>query len=277
MSCDRVLGKKRKMLRNVEHNNESKAPTKNKYSSPEERIITFIINNNNNKKIKIKSSYELKNELQKLKFQIPYFIGNNREIILSNDDELFNFFYSTNYSKIFNYKYYTFFDEPNFDEQYKASQEEKWTNIKKLYYNLEFFCKVHLSSYSLITFKKVNFNFYNFRDTVKDHIPINVIEIFAKKEIGISTHLFLYFQKYRNSIRDNEKFIPFLIFKFPELKTSRTINSLYFLLNYAVVNCFVYFDDYKKYSTRLFNLIKNKGIYRINEIIFEIIKDIKEI
>ena len=281
MSCDRALGKKRRMLRSFEYDNDSKAKLKNKHTSPEERIITFIIkkgdNDYDNKKIKINSSYALKIELQKLKFQIPYFIENNQERILSNDDDLFYFFHSTNYSKIYNYEFYTFFNQPIFDEQYKASQEENWTNIKKLFYNQECFCNDHLSSYSLITFKKVNFNFYNFRDTVNDHIPINIIEIFTKKEVGISTHLFLYFQNYRNTIRENERFMPFLIFKFPELKTSKKIDSVYFLLNYAIVNCFVNFTDYEKYATHLFNLIKDNGLYKINDIIFEIIKDIKNI
>ena len=277
MSCDRALGKKRKILRNIEQISNTKGPSKIKNVSPEERNITFIYDNLMKQTLKIKSSFALKNTLFSLNFQIPYYIDEyNREIILINDDDLFNFFHSTKYSTIYNYKFYTYFKKDDFDAQFKASQREQWTNIKKLFYNNEYFCKNHLNSYSYISFKKVNFNFYNFRDTIKDHVPINVIEIFTKKGIGISTHMFLYFLKYREYIRANEKFIPFLIFKYPELIAAKTINLLYFLLNYAIVNCFVFFNDYENYATHLFSIIKEKG-FRINEIIFEIINDILDI
>ena len=277
MSCDRALGKKRKILRNIEQISNTKGPSKIKNVSPEERNITFIYDNLMKQTLKIKSSFALKNTLFSLNFQIPYYIDEyNREIILINDDDLFNFFHSTKYSIIYNFKFYTYFKKDDFDAQFKASQREQWTNIKKLFYNNEYFCKNHLNSYSFISFKKVNFNFYNFRDTIKDHAPINVIEIFTKKGIGISTHMFLYFLKYREYIRADEKFIPFLIFKYPELIAAKTINTLYFLLNYAIVNCFVFFDDYEKYAKHLFSIIKEKG-FRINEIIFEIINDILDI
>lgn len=277
MSCDITLGKKRRMIRNKIHCNNADSPSKTKNISPEERDITFIIDKKTKETMKIRSSFALKSKLISLKFQIPYYIENKKEIILVNDDDLFNFFHSTKNTTIYNYEFYTFFGKDNFNAQYKACQDDKWTNIKKLFYNNDYFCKEHLNSYFFISFKNVNFNFYNFRDTIKDHIPINVIEIFTKKGVGISTHMFLYFQKYRNTIRDNERFMPFLIFYYPQLKKAKTIDSLYFLLNYAIVNCFVYFNDYEEYATNLFDIIKTKGLYNINEIIFKIIKDILDI
>ena len=149
-------------------------------------------------------------------------------------------------------------------------------NLKKLYFNKSNFCKYHLESYTRLLFKKVKFTFYEFRDPVYEGNTIDVIEIFAKSGLGISTYFFIYYQQYRNKETAKGRFIPYLIFDYQKLKNAENIDDCFFLLNFAIVNCFVNYEEYEKYSSSLFILIKKNGINNIEKIIFQIINDIKD-
>ena len=84
-------------------------------------------------------------------------------------------------SDIYNYHFYTYFNEEQFNKQYKASQIDLSLNLKELYYGKNYFCKNHLLSYTFLQFKTVVYNFCNFRDPVYNGNTIEVIEIFSKK------------------------------------------------------------------------------------------------
>lgn len=275
MSCDKILQKKRPNLIKA-HTDITGNPTKKKKYSPEERKITFVINSNEIL-INISTTHSLCETLNILEFQIPFYIKDNKEIILANENQINDFFHNKLGSKIYNYEYYTYFSQKEFEEQYKASQIDLSLNLKKLFFGKDYFYKFHLNSYTRLLFKYVNFTFYNFRDPVYNYNSIDVIELFAKSGLGISTYFFLYYQKFRNRESAKDSFIPYIIIDYEKLKKCRTINEFVFLLNFSIVNCFVFFNDYKKYSSTLFNLIKNNGINNIDKIIFQILIDIKDI
>ena len=274
MSSDKVLQKKRK--KDKSKVNEIGGLTKIKKDSPEERSISFIINSEE-KTLKIKKSSSLSSTLKSLKFDIPYYIKDGKEVILNNKTQIDNYFHSGLNCNIYNYEFYAYFNKEQFNKQYADSQINLSLNLKKLYFGIKDFCKFHLKSYTFLQFKKVNWNFCNFRDPVYNFNTINVIEIFAKKGVGISTYFFKYFQKYRNRETAVDRFIPYLIFDYQKLKTANTLNEYFFLLNFAIVNAFVIFDEYKSYATKLFNLIKKDGLINIENIIYQIIIDIRNI
>ena len=83
----------------------------------------------------------------------------------------------------------------------------------------------------------------------------------------------MHFQKYRNKERANERFIPFLIIKYNELKSIKTIKELNLLLNFAIVNAFVNYEDYQEFTKKIYLLIKNNG-YNIQIIIISLIEEI---
>ena len=251
-------------------------PKKNKKNSPEERRIIFVVNSKEFL-LKISSASHLFYTLNRLKFDIPYYKKNGKEIILNDDDNINIFFHSSENPKIYNYSSYSFFDENTFESQYKASQINLSSNLKELYFDNDYFCKLHLDNYLYLRFKNIEFNFKNFRDPVYDHNKIDIIEIFSKNGLGISTYFFTFFQKYRYRNKEANRFIPFLIFYYKELKNAKTIDESFFLLNFAIVNAFLSYEEYSLYSTKLFNLIKNNGLEKIESIIFEIMKDINEI
>ena len=64
----------------------------------------------------------------------------------------------------------------------------------------------------------------------------------------------MHFQKYRNKERANERFIPFLIIKYNELKSIKTIKELNLLLNFAIVNAFVNYEDYQEFTKKIYLL-----------------------
>ena len=130
-----------------------------------------------------------------------------------------------------------------------------------------------MPSYNLILFKKVKFTFHEFRDPVANYHAVYVIDVFSKKNIGLSTNLFCFFQKYRNKERANERFIPFLIIKYNELKSIKTIKELNLLLNFAIVNAFINYEDYQEFTKKIYLLIKNNG-YNIQIIIISLIEEI---
>ncbi len=51
-----------------------------------------------------------------------------------------------------------------------------------------------MPSYNLILFKKVKFTFHEFRDPVANYHAVYVIDVFSKKNIGLSTNLFCIFK-----------------------------------------------------------------------------------
>ena len=276
-SAKRVLQKKRKFeLPDTTNKNMAFKHKSQKKSSPEERIIIFVINSKEFF-LRINSTYSLINTLKLLNFEIPYYIDEGHEIILHDNLAINDFFHLGKKNKIYNYNYYSYFTEKDFENQYEASQINLSTNLRELFYGQNYFCKLHLSSYLFLRFKNVEFNFCKFRDTVYNGKTIDVIEIFAKKGLGISTYLFLYFDKYRNKEYAIQRFIPFLIFNYKELKAAKTIDECIFLLNFAIVNSFVSYKEYSDYSTKVFNLVKKYGGEKIEDIIFQIIKDIKKI
>ena len=137
-------------------------PKKNKKNSPEERRIIFVVNSKEFL-LKISSASHLFYTLNRLKFDIPYYKKNGKEIILNDDDNIHIFFHSSENPKIYNYSSYSFFDENTFESQYKASQINLSSNLKELYFDNDYFCKLHLDNYLYLRFKNIEFNFKNFR------------------------------------------------------------------------------------------------------------------
>ena len=192
--------------------NELISLPKNNHYSPEFRYITFI-NDDTEKKIKIESTSELSVIIKKLNFNIPYYIENGKEFIIINYDDLNYFFHNKTLSKIYNFSNYNFISEKHFKKQYEdINKERKYiSNIKDIYFNNKELIKFHLPKYSYINFKYSTLSFPNFRDPVskEDRHGVDIIEIFSKQKIGISTELFVYFSQYRQIIRANQRFIPF--------------------------------------------------------------------
>lgn len=277
MKKNSALQRKRNKSKEMRKVNEQGNPyEKKKKYSPEERFITFVDNDIENK-LEIKSSYDFCRILELYKFNMPYYIENGTEVILTNLDNKKRYFHFGNNSKIYNYKYKTYFSEKEFNDQINSYKDRFSNNLKELFYNKDYFLQYHLESYTTIHFKNVLFNFNSFRDLWYEDKAINVIELFAKSGIGITTHLFLYFLKYRENNRPKERFIPFLILDYRKLKIIKTIEECYFLLNFAIVNCFLDFEEYKTYSTKLYELISKNGLNNIENIIYTIINDITNI
>ena len=274
MSAYKALQRKRKKAEIMLYKNQEEEPIKLKKLSQQQRIIIFVNEDGSEDMIKISSQQDFCDTIRIYKFEMPYYIKEGKEIILSNskDEELY---FNSGYKyKIYNYKYYTFFSKNTFVAQINSYEDKLSYNMKEIFFNKDDFVPIHLKSYTRLKFKNVLFNFYNFRDTVYDHKALDVIELFVKSGIGITTHLFLFFLNYRKNIRPKERFIPFLIINYSKLKTSRSIAQCYLLLNFAIVTCFIDFEEYEKYSTKLYKIIKEKGINNIENIILEIIKDI---
>ena len=270
LNCNLLTRKRKQQYDNNIHGEEFYSYKINN-SSSEGRIITFKTGSKEVKQ-KIKSAEELSKLIKNLKFDIPYYIKNNNEIILSNKNEISRFFNSKELT-IKNYEYFPYFSKNIFEEQYTAIQIEQNTDIRKIFYHENNFYLNHLPSYNLILFKKVKFTFHEFRDPVANYHAVYVIDVFSKKNIGLSTNLFCFFQKYRNKERANERFIPFLIIKYNELKSIKTIKELNLLLNFAIVNAFVNYEDYQEFTKKIYLLIKNNG-YNIQTIIISLIEEI---
>ena len=270
LNCNLLTRKRKQQYDNNIHGEEFYSYKINN-SSSEGRIITFKTGSKEVKQ-KIKSAEELSKLIKNLKFDIPYYIKNNNEIILSNKNEISRFFNSKELT-IKNYEYFPYFSKNIFEEQYTAIQIEQNTDIRKIFYHENNFYLNHLPSYNLILFKKVKFTFHEFRDPVANYHAVYVIDVFSKKNIGLSTNLFCFFQKYRNKERANERFIPFLIIKYNELKSIKTIKELNLLLNFAIVNAFVNYEDYQEFTKKIYLLIKNNG-YNIQIIIISLIEEI---
>ena len=276
MSADKVLQRKRKKAKDKEMSyiNQEEKEIKKKKLSPQERIIIFVNEDGSEDMINISSTKDFSITIRAYKFEMPYYIKDGKEIILSSSNDEKLYFHSGYKFKIYNYKYYAFFSENIFESQYNSYEEELSYNMKELFFNRDDFVPIHLKKYTRLKFKKVLFNFYEFRDAIYDQKPLNVIEFFVKSGIGITTHLFLYFLNYRKQVRPKDRFIPFLIFNYSKLKASRTIAECYLLLNFAIVTAFINFKDYQNYSKQLYKIIKEKGLNNIENIILEIIKDI---
>ena len=273
MSNEVLLGLKR---RKISENNDTEE-IKNESSA--EKIITLVKNSNFQKKVQLSFFYSLKKELENLEFQIPYYIPDNKQVIVKIlDNRLIHYFYTKKSITIYNYEYKTCFTKDIFETQKKSILKDvNYLNIKELFYNNEALYPNHLKSYAYLSFRELSFYSDELESILYENSPFKIIEIFTKKGVGISTHLFLFFQRKRSIFGPKEGFIPFLIFNYPKLKAVKTISELNFLLNFAIVNCFLYYDEYVEYSKHVFELIKFHGLNYINDIIFDIIKDIRNI
>ena len=189
LNCNLLTRKRKQQYDNNIHEEEFYSYKINN-SSSEGRIITFKTGSKEVKQ-KIKSAEELSKLIKNLKFDIPYYIKNNNEIILSNKNEISRFFNSKELT-IKNYEYFPYFSKNIFEEQYNAIQIEQ--NIRKIFYHENNFYLNHLPSYNLILFKKVKFTFHEFRDPVANYHAVYVIDVFSKKNIGLSTNLFCIFK-----------------------------------------------------------------------------------
>ena len=264
-----------KTLRVKDYSKKKKVkPKKISNDSPEQRFITFKIEDESHKYY-IKSANDLQIKIKELNYSIPYYIDDEKEKLLVSNQDINDFFHSTKLCILYNFKYYTFFSEKIFEIQYNETLKDIF-NMKNFFYNNKFFYKYHLKSYTHLNFNGLNLNFTNLRDLVKDGICLNVLEIFAKSGVGITTEIFYFFQQYRDKYNTIGRCIPFLIFNYRELKRVTTIKKYYLLLNFAIINAFVNFEDYRQYSLKLFQLINMNGIDNVENIIYEIINDMTE-
>ena len=155
-------------------------------------MIIFVNEDGSEDIIKISSSEDFSKTIRAYQFKMPYYIKDGKEIILSNLKEEKTYFHSGYKFKIYNYKYFAYFSRNIFESQYNSYEEILSYNMKELFFNKDDFVPIHLKSYTRLEFKKVLFNFYEFRDTTYDHKELDVIEFFVKAGIGITTHLFLF-------------------------------------------------------------------------------------
>ena len=86
LNCNLLTRKRKQQYDNNIHGEEFYSYKINN-SSSEGRIITFKTGSKEVKQ-KIKSAEELSKLIKNLKFDIPYYIKNNNEIILSNKNEI---------------------------------------------------------------------------------------------------------------------------------------------------------------------------------------------
>lgn len=186
----KFLGFKTLRMKDYSKKKEIK-PKKISNESPEQRYITFIIENDSHK-IYIKSALDLQIKIKELNYSIPYYIDDEKEKLLVSNQDINDFFHSTKLIKLYNFKYYTFFSEKIFDIQYDETLKDVF-NMENFFYNNKYFYKYHLKSYTHLNFNRLNLNFTNLRDLVKDGICLNVLEIFTKSGVGITTEIFIFF------------------------------------------------------------------------------------
>ena len=246
---------------------------KNSHISPDNRIITFKNVNGKNISIKINSKNQLKKKLIEFNFKTPYYILDGKEIVIDN---FRNFFHFTSIKEIYNFEYNNLIDKNQFELQYKSIpnylKDENLFLDKFFLFNSDYY-KQHLPNYNYICFIKSDINLCNLRSFASySENLLNVIEIFGKNKIGITTELYVYYSQLRTKLRTNERFILFFIFDFGKLLKLKKLNSLMNILNFNLINLFVDYEKYNQFCELIIPKIKKSG-FNIVEIILIIMKE----
>ena len=241
--------------------------------SPDNRDIIFKNVDGKDIILHINTIYELKNKLNEFNFLNPYYIKDGKDIIIDN---VSNFFHLTSVKEIYNLEYHNFIDKTKFDLQYNSIPNDiKKENIsldKFFLFNTNFYID-HLVNYDYICFTKLGIDLSDLRGFASySEEKLNVIEIFGKKKMGITTELSIFYSQLRTRKRTKEKFIPFFIVDFLRLFELKKLNVLIDLLNYYLLNLFVEYEKYNEFCVSIMSKIKKLG-FKISEIILLIIKE----
>lgn len=163
------------------------------------------------------------------------------------------------------HNYENFINKDVFDTYKKNSSDDNIYLDKLFFFKTEYFCKYHIKDYKFIKFKtSYSKDFEGFLKVENDH---NIIKILSIKGVGMSTYLYITFEKFR--IEKNITFIYFDINLFENLnKSKEIIDYIYFI----AMNLFIDYDAYNKFCEKLFFKFKDKIEIEKGKILTKIIK-----
>ena len=244
--------------------------------SPNSKLYFFIDENGNEASFRIKSGRDLKKKIHELEFEIPYYIDREgRQIIINNIQK----FFDSEINRIYKLNEISLINQTEFDEQYdsipnKLAEEPLY--LDKLFFNNKKMIPYHTSNYEYIFFKNFDLNFKDMRYICSStEKTTNIIEIFRKKNVGITTFLYIFYSQLRTRVIKADRFIPFILFNYSKLLSFKEHKILIETLYFNILNLFVEYIYYKKFCTKIYNNIIDCG-FNIPKIIITIITSYME-
>ncbi len=211
-------------------------------SKIKEKIIAKKICNNSKK---------LNAFLMNNHFYNPYYIKDNKEYLIKNIIDFFN--YKTSISKIYNENSKSYINKQMFEFQKKTLEKEKneITNLKNVFINYELYFSSFLPNYPYI---KLQFCEYPEKKMYyKSYInDLNFItEIFCPRQIGFRTCYFMLFSQNKSNIFI-ERFLPFFILDLELLNSQNTISGYKKIIDECLTNLFIDSEEYFKFYNLFF-------------------------
>ena len=135
---------------------------------------------------------------------------------------------------------------------------------KIFFYATEYFCEYHTKNYEFIEFKTSSSDY--FETFLKIGNLKEILEIFTKKGIGVTTYMYITFLKFRK-----EKNIHFIYIDINLYEKVNTTKELFNCLYFFVIGLFNDFNDYNKFCKKIFLKLKNKKEIEKEKILLKII------
>ena len=164
-----------------------------------------------------------------------------------------------------NISYENFITKDLFNSHINYSLDKNIYLNKIFFFATEHFCECHTKDYKFIEFETASTKF--FHDFIKVGHFENLLGIFTKKGVGVTTYLYITFLRFRK-----DKQVHFLYFDldlFEKMKTTKDIlDCLYFFF----IGLFINFNEYNKFCEKIFYKLKKRRVIEKEKIIFKIIK-----